>query len=116
MQQTPPHAAATPESKESSTEAPPKQVAQAMDRLAHAGRLIADIRLGADRLLEALFVSAQPHQSSKPLQLIVKEEASMRQCLQDLRTVDNQCNAFLQYTDATSMSMLICWFRVLSII
>ncbi|XAR63709.1 hypothetical protein NMG60_11023744 [Bertholletia excelsa] len=79
-----------PESRESTTEAPPKQVALAMDRLSHAARLIADIRLGADRLLEALFVAAQPHQSSKPLHLILKEEASMRQHLQDLRTLGRQ--------------------------
>lgn len=68
-------------------EAPPKQVALAMDRLAHAARLIADIRLGADRLLEALFVVSQPHQSNKPLQLFSNEDASMRQHLQDLRAV-----------------------------
>lgn len=68
-------------------EAPPKQVALAMDRLAQAGRLIADIRLGADRLLEALFISAQPHQSNKPVNLILKEETSMRQRLQELRNI-----------------------------
>ncbi|PON43328.1 Mediator of RNA polymerase II transcription subunit [Parasponia andersonii] len=73
-----------------STEAPPKQVAQAMDRLSHAARLIADIRLGADRLLEALFVAAQPHQSNKPLQLFQNEDASMRQHLQDLRSIGKQ--------------------------
>ncbi|KAL7000765.1 Mediator of RNA polymerase II transcription subunit 27 [Sarracenia purpurea var. burkii] len=78
------------ESRESTMEAPPKQVALAMERLSHAARLIADIRLGADRLLEALFVSAQPHQSTKPLHLIIKEEASMRQHLQDLRAVGRQ--------------------------
>ncbi|XWS59390.1 hypothetical protein CRYUN_Cryun08bG0117700 [Craigia yunnanensis] len=44
-------------------EAPPKQVALAMDRLGQASRLIADIRLGADRLLETLFVAAQPQSS-----------------------------------------------------
>ncbi|XP_015900417.3 mediator of RNA polymerase II transcription subunit 27 [Ziziphus jujuba] len=71
-------------------EAPPKQVALAMDRLAHAARLIADIRLGADRLLEALFVVSQPHQSNKPLQLFSNEDASMRQHLQDLRAVGRQ--------------------------
>ena len=81
--------AGAPSSDQQTAEAPPKQVALAMDRLAQAGRLIADIRIGADRLLEALFVAAsEPHQqSSKPLQLIVKEEASMRQYLQDLRTI-----------------------------
>lgn len=68
-------------------DAPPKQVALAMDRLGHAARLIADIRLGADRLLEALCVTAQPHQSSKPLHLFQKEDASMRQHLLDLRAV-----------------------------
>ncbi|XP_059428438.1 mediator of RNA polymerase II transcription subunit 27 [Corylus avellana] len=73
-----------------SGEAPPKQVALAMDRLGDAARLIADIRLGADRLLEALFVAAQPHQSTKPLHLFRKEDASMRQHLQDLRSVGRQ--------------------------
>ncbi|KAM1096385.1 hypothetical protein ACFX15_013485 [Malus domestica] len=71
-------------------EAPPKQVAQAMERLSQASRLIADIRIGADRLLEALFVAAQPHQSSKPLQLFLNEDASMRQHLLDLRSVGRQ--------------------------
>lgn len=72
-------------------EAPPKQVAQAMERLSEAGRLIADIRLGADRLLEALFeAGSEPHQSSKPLQFILKEESSMRLHLQDLRTIGKQ--------------------------
>ncbi|KAI4348886.1 hypothetical protein L6164_009552 [Bauhinia variegata] len=72
----------------STAEAPPKQVALAMDRLSQAARLIADIRIGADRLLEALFIAAQPHQSNKPLQLFLKEDASMRQHLQDLRSLD----------------------------
>ncbi|XP_058078912.1 mediator of RNA polymerase II transcription subunit 27 isoform X2 [Magnolia sinica] len=103
MQQSHPPPAATttptgpPESGDSTAEAPPKQVALAMDRLSSAGRLIADIRLGADRLLEALFVvaaAARPHsQSDKPLRLILKEEASMRQHLQDLRTVGRQLEA-----------------------
>ncbi|KAK9289931.1 hypothetical protein L1049_008093 [Liquidambar formosana] len=74
----------------SMAEAPPKQVALAMDRLAQAARLIADIRLGADRLLEALFVSAQPHQSNKPLHLFMKEDTSIRQHLQDLRSIGRQ--------------------------
>ncbi|MFS8028148.1 putative mediator complex, subunit Med27 [Helianthus anomalus] len=83
----------SPEPQPSTPEAPPKQVALAMDRLAHAARLIADIRLGADRLLEALFIAGQqPHQSgvNKPLSLIVQEGASMRQYLQDLRTIGRQ--------------------------
>ncbi|KAK3001880.1 hypothetical protein RJ639_022309, partial [Escallonia herrerae] len=80
----------TPEPRESTAEAPPKQVAQAMERLGQAGRLIADIRLGADRLLEALFVAAQSHQSTKPFHLILKEEASMRHHLQHLRTIGRQ--------------------------
>ncbi|KAH7554168.1 hypothetical protein JRO89_XS12G0124900 [Xanthoceras sorbifolium] len=75
---------------QSMAEAPPKQVAVALDRLGQAGRLIADIRLGADRLLEALFVAAQPHQSSKPLNLFIKEDAAMRQYLQDLRSIGRQ--------------------------
>lgn len=75
---------------QSTAEAPPKQVALALERLAQAGRLIADVRLGADRLLEALFVAAQPHQSNKPLHLFIKEDAAMRQHLQDLRTIGRQ--------------------------
>lgn len=82
-------ATATPPSS-TAGEAPPKQVALAMDRLGHAARLIADIRLGADRLLEALFVAAQPHQSSKPIHLFLQEDESMRQHLQDLRIVGKQ--------------------------
>lgn len=87
QQQQQTQAARNPTSAESTAEAPPKQVALAMDRLAQAARLIADVRLGADRLLEALFVSAQPHQTTKPLHLFLKEDSSMRQHLQDLRTI-----------------------------
>ncbi|OMO82549.1 Mediator complex, subunit Med27 [Corchorus capsularis] len=88
---TPPLPAATSTPPPSTTgEAPPKQVALAMDRLGQAARLIADIRLGADRLLEALFVSSQPHQSSKPLHFFRQEDESMRQHLQDLRSVGRQ--------------------------
>ncbi|KAG6693815.1 hypothetical protein I3843_09G020600 [Carya illinoinensis] len=57
-------------------EAPSKLVALAIDRLGHTARLIADIRL--------------PHQSTKPLQLFLKEDASMRQHSQDLRSVGRQ--------------------------
>ncbi|KAJ4705395.1 mediator of RNA polymerase II transcription subunit 27 [Melia azedarach] len=71
-------------------EAPPKQVALAMERLAQAARHIADVRLGADRLLEALFVAAQPHQSNKPLNLFIKEDAAMRQHLHDLSAIGKQ--------------------------
>ncbi|PWA63711.1 mediator complex subunit [Artemisia annua] len=75
----------------SSAAAPPKQVALAMDRLAQAARLIADIRLGADRLLEALFIAGQqpsPGSTNKPLSMIVQEGACMRQYLHDLRAID----------------------------
>ncbi|GAV57314.1 Med27 domain-containing protein [Cephalotus follicularis] len=75
---------------DSGADAPPKQVALAMDRLAQAARLIADIRLGGDRLLEALFMAAQPHQTSKPLHFFTKEDASMQQNLQELRSVGRQ--------------------------
>ncbi|PWA64086.1 mediator complex subunit [Artemisia annua] len=77
----------------SSAAAPPKQVALAMDRLAQAARLIADIRLGADRLLEALFIAGQqpsPGSTNKPLSMIVKEGACMRQYLHDLRAIGKQ--------------------------
>ncbi|KAG1338878.1 Mediator of RNA polymerase II transcription subunit 27 [Cocos nucifera] len=80
-----------PDSSGATTEAPPKQVALAMDRLARAARLIADIRLGADHLLEALFLAAEaPHHSNKTIQLILKEEASMRQHFQDLQALGKQ--------------------------
>ena len=59
-----------------------------MDKLGQAERIIADIRIGADRVLEALFVAAaQPHHGSKPLQLFLKEDACMRRYLQDLRSL-----------------------------
>ncbi|XP_061337607.1 mediator of RNA polymerase II transcription subunit 27 [Gastrolobium bilobum] len=75
----------------STAEAPPKQVALAMDKLGQAERIIADIRIGADRLLEALFVAAeQPHQGKKPLQMFLKEDACMRQYLQDLRSLGKE--------------------------
>ncbi|CAL1360397.1 unnamed protein product [Linum trigynum] len=91
LQQSEPQAAATPStSADQPAEAPPKQVAMAVDRLAQAARLIADVRIGADRLLEALFFAAQSHQSDKTLQFLLKEDASMRQHLQDLRTVGRQ--------------------------
>ncbi|KAF9603842.1 hypothetical protein IFM89_038025 [Coptis chinensis] len=68
-------------------DAPPKQVAMAMDRLSDVGRLIVDVRIGTDhRLLEALFVaSTRPHSTTKTMNLILTEEASMRGHLQDLR-------------------------------
>ncbi|KAK6146680.1 hypothetical protein DH2020_020549 [Rehmannia glutinosa] len=74
-------------------DAPPKKVAQALDQLGQAGRLIADVRLGADRLLEALFfVGEKPHHqhSAKCLNLILKEESLMRHHLQNLRAIGRQ--------------------------
>ncbi|CAI8614924.1 unnamed protein product [Vicia faba] len=72
-------------------EAPPKQVAVAMDQLGQAERIIADIRIGADRLLEALFISAgQTHQGSKPLQVLLKENACMQQHFQELRSLGKE--------------------------
>ncbi|PIN00928.1 hypothetical protein CDL12_26567 [Handroanthus impetiginosus] len=88
-------AAARPPTQESAAtgDAPPKQVAQALEQLGQAGRLIADVRLGADRLLEALFtVGDAPHHqhSSKCLNLIIKEESLMRHHLQNLRAIGRQ--------------------------
>ncbi|CAA0814735.1 Mediator of RNA polymerase II transcription subunit 27 [Striga hermonthica] len=74
-------------------DAPPKQVAQALEQLGQAGRLIADVRLGADRLLEALFfVGDKPHHqhSAKCLNLFLKEESLMRHHLQSLRAIGRQ--------------------------
>ena len=74
-------------------DAPPKQVAQAMERLGGAGRLIAEIRLGADRLLEALFVAggappySAPQHIDRTSRAIVQEEAAMRRHFQDLRAL-----------------------------
>lgn len=74
-------------------DAPPKQVAQAMERLGRAGRIIADIRLGADRLLEALFVaaSAPPDSAQQHIErneeVVAKEEVSMHRHFDDLRAL-----------------------------
>ncbi|RYR32879.1 hypothetical protein Ahy_A10g047404 isoform B [Arachis hypogaea] len=96
-QQAPPHSTSTPppappsSTGGSAAEAPPKQVALAMDKLGEAERIIADIRIGADRVLEALFVAAsQPHHGTKPLQLFLKEDACMRRYLQDLRSLGKE--------------------------
>ena len=48
-----------------------------MDRLGQAARIIADIRIGTDRLIEALFAANQSHQSPKPLQVFQKEDDSV---------------------------------------
>lgn len=75
---------------QSEPDAPPKQVAQAMDRLNQAARAIADIRLGADRVFEAVFLTSHPRSSSTTdtsLQLLLREDASMRQHLHDLRSI-----------------------------
>uniref|UniRef100_A0A0E0JGQ5 Mediator of RNA polymerase II transcription subunit 27 n=1 Tax=Oryza punctata TaxID=4537 RepID=A0A0E0JGQ5_ORYPU len=77
-------------------DAPPKQVAQAMERLGRAGRLIADIRLGADRLLEALFVAgdAPPHSAPQHVEktalAVAQEEAAMHRHFDDLRALGRQ--------------------------
>ena len=71
----------------SEADAPPKQVARAMDRLGRAARLIADVRLGADRLLEAILLAEEPRLAKRSVHFILQEEASMRQHLNDLRTL-----------------------------
>ncbi|GLT90118.1 hypothetical protein SLE2022_080680 [Rubroshorea leprosula] len=81
-------AASTPPSK--TGDAPPKQVALALERLNHATGVIANIRLGADRLIEALFFAAEPHKSSKPVDLFIKGDSAMRQHLQELRSIGKQ--------------------------
>ncbi|KAJ3693771.1 hypothetical protein LUZ60_009251 [Juncus effusus] len=71
--------------------APPKQVAQAMDRLSRAGRLIAEIRIGADRILEALFIASDSQRhSEKAAELVFGEEAAMRRHFLDLRLIGKQ--------------------------
>ncbi|GAU28526.1 hypothetical protein TSUD_156830 [Trifolium subterraneum] len=71
------------------SEAPPKQVAIAMEKLGQAERIIADIQIDADCLLEALFISAgQPHQGNiKPIQVFVREHECMEQHFQDLQSL-----------------------------
>lgn len=73
-----------------SEEAPPKQVALAMDRLTRAARLVADVRLGADHLLEAMFAVDDPYKTSKIVQLMLKQGKSMRQHFDDLRALGRQ--------------------------
>lgn len=77
---------------ESSQAAPPKQVAQAMERLAHLGRLIAQVRLGADRLMEAIFtggdIKMKDPDSNRAAQLVVSEEEATRRCLDEIRTTE----------------------------
>ncbi|KMT01712.1 hypothetical protein BVRB_9g211680 [Beta vulgaris subsp. vulgaris] len=85
---------------ETTGDAPPKQVAMAMDRLGQASRLIADIRIGADRLLEALFVPSEFHHPSKTLNFIIKEESAMRHHLQDLRDIGKQLESSGVLNDA----------------
>ncbi|XP_074287232.1 mediator of RNA polymerase II transcription subunit 27 [Silene latifolia] len=100
QQQQPPTSTTTP-SGEVSGEAPPKQVAMAMDRLGQASRLISDIRIGADRLLEALFLSSESNQHpSKTLSFIATQESAMRQHLKDLRDIGRQLEASGVLTDA----------------
>eukprot|EP00252_Welwitschia_mirabilis_P023501 TRINITY_DN6654_c0_g1_i1.p1 TRINITY_DN6654_c0_g1~~TRINITY_DN6654_c0_g1_i1.p1 ORF type:complete len:490 (+),score=90.73 TRINITY_DN6654_c0_g1_i1:164-1633(+) len=69
--------------------APPKQVALAMERLAQAGWLIAQLRICADRLVDAIFRTssirnADPS-SSKWVQVIAYEEGLLRKYLEELR-------------------------------
>ncbi|KAG8045805.1 hypothetical protein GUJ93_ZPchr0008g13712 [Zizania palustris] len=79
-------------------DAPPMQVdvAQAMEWLGRAGRLIADIRLGADRLFEILFVavdapphSAQQHSEGTAL-AVAQEDTAVRRHFDDLRALGRQ--------------------------
>ncbi|KAG8052401.1 hypothetical protein GUJ93_ZPchr0001g32176 [Zizania palustris] len=89
-------ASATHQREDARGDAPPKQVAQAMERLGRAGRLIADIRLGADRLLEALFVAgdAPPHSALQHVErtalAVVQEETAMHRHFDDLRALGRQ--------------------------
>ncbi|KAL5220726.1 hypothetical protein ABZP36_025439 [Zizania latifolia] len=77
-------------------DAPPMQVAQAMERLGRAGRLIADIRLGADRLFEMLFVAvdAPPHSAQQHAErtalAVAQEDTAMHRHFDDLRALGRQ--------------------------
>lgn len=80
-----------PGDSESSQAAPPKQVAQAMEHLAQLGRLIAQVRLGADRFMEAIFegsdIKMKDPDSDKAAQLVVSEDVATRRCLDDIKTI-----------------------------
>lgn len=82
---------------DSSQAAPPKQVAQAMERLAHLGRLIAQVRLGADRLMEAIFtggdIKMKDPDSNRAAQLVVSEEEATRRILDEIRTTGRMLEA-----------------------
>lgn len=86
-----------PGDSESLQAAPPKQVAQAMERLAQMGRLIAQVRLGADRLMEALFecndIKMKDPDSEKATQLVVSEDVTTRHCLDEIRTIGRMLEA-----------------------
>ncbi|EPS63464.1 hypothetical protein M569_11320, partial [Genlisea aurea] len=74
-------------------DAPPKQVAQALEQLGKVGRLIADVRIGTDRLLEALMMlSEESHgqHMDKCLNLIVKEDSMMHGYLHKLSAIGKQ--------------------------
>jgi mediator of RNA polymerase II transcription subunit 27 len=92
-----------------SGDASPKQVAMAMDRLDHAARLIADIRLGADRILEALLVSNETQRlSEKAAELVLAEDAAMKRHFVDLHAV-GIFSTFLHYHTLISS---VCNFRL----
>lgn len=100
-------------------DAPPKQVAQALEQLGQAGRLIADVRLGADRLLEALFFMAEkPHHqlSTKCLNLFLKEESLMRQHFHNLRTIGRYIHKFyICISRVHFLQVLLNWLCVIEI-
>lgn len=64
-------------------DAPPKQVALAIERLGKASRLFAEIRLGVDRLLEVV-IDLSEQETKTALDLIVKGDSSIRCHFQDL--------------------------------
>lgn len=64
-------------------DAPPKQVALAMERLGEASRLFADIRIGVDQLLEVV-INLSEQETKTAMDLIVKADSSIRRHFQDL--------------------------------
>ncbi|MCO5612462.1 hypothetical protein L7F22_066729 [Adiantum nelumboides] len=89
----------TSSSENGGQQAPPKQLAQAMEALSHAVRIIADVRVGSDNILEALqrsssFKSAHPSSSSAQASAsIARVSDEMSASLDDLRATGKKLEA-----------------------
>ena len=85
--QEPPAAASQNPNPPSSTDAPPKQVALAMERLGQTSRLTADVRLGAGCLLEALSLLQFLTREINPCNCLLKKMLPYANTSKDLRSV-----------------------------